>query len=70
MAKIKLLFADRADELIFIEANNEQGKSINVGEWTKDNNGYQTLTIDCNKFADAAPNIDPSELLVSLDNKE
>jgi hypothetical protein len=57
MAKITLIFASRSfpsgkpNEQIFIEAHDENGNSIDVGEWAADGE-YESLTIDCNKFAD------------------
>lgn len=33
-------------EQVFVEAQDEQGRSINVGEWAADGE-YESLTIDC-----------------------
>ncbi len=75
MPKIILIFESVLDvnggpnKQVFIEANDEHGKSISVGEWAADGE-YETLTIDLDKFAPGTANIDKDELLVSLNDKE
>ena len=55
MTQIVLVFKSELDpnggpnKQIFIEANDENGKSIDVGEWAADGE-YETLTINLNNF--------------------
>jgi hypothetical protein len=55
MAKIVLIFESQLDpnggpnKQIFVEAHDENGNSIDVGEWAADGE-YETLTIDCDRF--------------------
>lgn len=57
MTKIVLNFTSRLlptgpNEQVFIEAHDENGNSINVGEWAADGE-YEALTIDCAKLCEA-----------------
>lgn len=49
MAKINIIFRSEetpnGQEQVFVEVNDEHGKSINAGEWSADGE-YEALTID------------------------
>jgi hypothetical protein len=60
MTKIILIFESRQttagpNEQIFIEAHDESGKSINVGDWSADGE-HEALTIDCAALCGQANN--------------
>lgn len=67
--KIVLIFKSKLDpnngpnEQIFVEAHDENGKSIDVGEWAADGE-YESLTIDC----DALSENDHARLVQKLDD--
>lgn len=65
MNEIKILFWERKkDEKIFVEIENNQGESIDIGEWEKDGN-YKALRIDKSCFE---PN-DLSEEMTNIINQ-